>query len=182
MMNIETTPLAGLLIIQPKVFSDNRGFFYETYQQHHYTELGLPAFVQDNISRSSENVLRGLHYQYPHAQGKLVTVIKGTIFDVVVDIRQSSPTFGQWFSITLSDENHQQLYIPPGFAHGFCVLSPSADFCYKCTDFYHPENEHGILWNDPALNIAWPVSQPVLSNKDNQYPLLSEISRDHFPR
>ena len=180
-MEIKTTPLDGLLVIQPNVFTDARGFFYESYQQTHYTKLGLPHFVQDNLSHSSQHVLRGLHYQYPHAQGKLVGVIRGTVFDVAVDIRRQSPTFGHWFSIVLSDENHQQLYIPPGFAHGFCVLSDKADFYYKCTDFYQPNHEHGIIWDDKNLNISWPTSSPLLSTKDARFPSLCEIKHDYLP-
>ncbi len=131
-------PLAGLIIIEPKVFKDNRGYFYEGFQQKRYSELGIPAFVQDNSSRSTRNVIRGLHYQLPAIQGKLVDVTRGKVWDVVIDIRVSSPTFGQWAGFTLSDENHIQFYIPPGFAHGFCVLSEEADFYYKCTDYYIP--------------------------------------------
>lgn len=177
-LNISPAPLEGLLIIQPRVFSDDRGYFFETYQTQRYTECGMPPFVQDNLSRSQKNVLRGLHYQLPHAQGKLVSVIQGTVWDVAVDIRRSSPTFGQWFGITLSEENHTQFYIPPGFAHGFCVLSDDVIFSYKCTDFYTPQAEHGIAWNDPSLNIPWPVSEPILSPKDKIYPNLNEVTHD----
>lgn len=177
-MKVIETPLSGLLIIEPNVFADARGFFFETFQQTRYAAIGLPSFVQDNISRSQRGTLRGLHYQKPHTQGKLVWVTRGSVWDVAVDIRKSSPTFGQWFSITLSDENHTQLYVPPGFAHGFCTLSDTADFCYKCTDVYSPADEHGILWNDPALNIPWPVTTPILSAKDERYPSLAEIADD----
>ncbi len=173
-MNIIEAPLAGLLIIEPKVFTDNRGYFYENFQQKRYAEYGIPPFVQDNMSRSTCNVIRGLHYQLPHPQGKLVWVTRGHVWDVSVDLRVTSPTFGQWFSITLSDENHTQLYIPPGFAHGFCVLSNVADFHYKCTDYYHPNAERGIIWNDAQLNIPWPVKNPILSAKDIEYPSLQE--------
>lgn len=179
-MNIKTAPLQGLIIIEPKVFNDERGYFYETFQQERYAKLGIPAFVQDNISHSKRHVLRGLHYQNPHGQGKLVSVTRGSVWDVVVDIRVQSPTFGQWFGITLSDENHTQMFIPAGFAHGFCVLSEAADFSYKCTDYYSPACEHGIAWNDPRLNITWPVQNPVLSPKDEVYPPLHEIAHEQL--
>lgn len=136
--------------------------------------------MQDNYSRSKKNVLRGLHYQLPHPQGKLVGVTRGSVYDVVVDIRLSSPTFGNWFGIHLNDENQMQMYIPPGFAHGFCVLSDEADFYYKCTDFYAPGTEHGIIWNDEKLNIAWPISNPILSPKDEIYSSLYEIPHDQL--
>jgi dTDP-4-dehydrorhamnose 3,5-epimerase len=179
-MKITPGPLAGLLIIEPSVFKDERGYFFESHQQERYLEAGIPAFVQDNISHSKQHVLRGLHYQHPHAQGKLVGVIRGKVWDVAVDIRLQSPTFGQWFSIVLSDDNHNQLYIPPGFAHGFCVLSPEADFYYKCTDYYAPQSERGIIWNDKKLNIPWPVQQPILSPKDEIYPSLHEIAHEEL--
>jgi dTDP-4-dehydrorhamnose 3,5-epimerase len=177
-MNITNTPLQGLIIIEPDIFTDNRGYFFEVYQQQRYAEWGIPHFIQDNMSRSKRDTLRGLHYQLPHSQGKLVGVTRGTVWDVVVDIRVSSPTFGQWFSTTLSDENHRQIYIPPGFAHGFCVLSDEADFYYKCSDFYAPSCEQGIAWNDTRLNIPWRVKNPVLSPKDEVYPSLHEISHE----
>ncbi len=164
---ISDLPLAGLKLIKPRVFEDGRGYFLETY---HLQKFGMgavrEAFVQDNLSRSTRGVLRGLHYQHPHAQGKLVAVIQGEIYDAVVDIRKDSRTFGKWFGITLSEQNHLQIYVPPGFAHGFCVTSDHARVMYKCTDFYSPEGEHTILWNDPAIGIAWPVAQPVISDKD----------------
>jgi dTDP-4-dehydrorhamnose 3,5-epimerase len=180
MMQITTTPLAGVLVITPKVHSDTRGYFLETFQQEHYTKQGMPPFVQDNMSRSKRHVLRGLHFQSTHAQGKLVWATRGEVWDVAVDVRQSSATFGKWFGILLNDENHLQLYIPPGFAHGFCVLSEEADFSYKCTDFYAPGAEHGIVWNDPALNIAWPIENPILSSKDAAYPSLHELPHEHL--
>lgn len=180
-MNFISTPLTGLYIIEPQVFHDHRGYFYQSFQQKMYTDLGLPPFIQDNISHSKQHILRGLHYQFPHAQGKLVSVIHGEVFDVAVDIRLNSQTFGQWFSIILSDQNHKQLYIPPGFAHGFCVLSKEADFHYKCTDFYAPKAEHGIAWDDPKINIKWPILKPILSEKDANFPLLSEISDEYLP-
>lgn len=179
-MKVTQGPLDGLVIIEPRLFHDNRGYFYEDFQKIRYSELGLPEFVQDNISRSKQNVIRGLHYQLPNSQGKLVGVTRGTIWDVVVDVRRSSPTFGQWFGITLSDENHVQMYIPPGFAHGFCVTSSEADFYYKCTDYYSPPAEHGIAWNDPKLNIPWPVKNPILSPKDEVYTPLHEIPHDQL--
>lgn len=179
-MKITPAPLDGLLIIEPRVFKDTRGYFYESFQQDRYLKAGLPLFVQDNVSCSTANTLRGLHYQLPRPQGKLVWVSQGSVWDVAVDIRRSSPTFGQWFSITLSDENPIQMYIPPGFAHGFCVLSETAIFHYKCTDFYAPECEHGICYNDPKLNISWPITQPILSDKDNTYLTLEEITHERL--
>lgn len=175
-MKVTNAPLAGLIIIEPNIFTDNRGYFFEVFHQERYAAQGIPNLVQDNVSRSKQNTLRGLHYQLPHAQGKLVWVTHGSVWDVVLDIRKSSPTFGQWFGVTLSDENHLQMYIPPGFAHGFCVLSAEADFNYKCSEFYAPGCEHGIRWNDPRLNIPWPTNTPVLSAKDETYPTLHEIS------
>jgi dTDP-4-dehydrorhamnose 3,5-epimerase len=179
-MKVSEAPLSGLIIIEPNVFNDHRGHFYEVFQSKRYEELGIPPLVQDNTSRSKRHVLRGLHYQLPHPQGKLVWVTQGTVWDVVVDIRLTSPTFGQWFGITLSDENHTQFYIPPGFAHGFCVLSEEADFHYKCTDYYYPGKEHGIAWNDTQLNIPWPVKNPLLSPKDEIFPSLHEITHEHL--
>ena len=181
-MQIIATPLAGLMIIEPRIFNDERGHFYELFQNNRYQQYGMPAFVQTNVSYSQQNVLRGLHYQLPNAQGKLVGVIKGAVFDVALDIRKNSPTFGQWFSVLLNDQNHLQMYIPPGFAHGFCVLSDGADFYYQCTDFYMPEAEKGIAWDDNEINITWPITEPILSPKDKNYPSLSEISDEHlFP-
>lgn len=179
-MQIKETTLSGLIIIEPKLFKDNRGYFLETYQNLRYKEINVPNFVQDNISRSNKNTLRGLHYQLPHEQGKLVSVTRGIVWDVAVDIRKNSSTFGQWFGITLSDENHLQMYIPPGFAHGFCVISEVADFQYKCTDFYTPSAEQGIAWDDPTFNIEWPISKPVLSPKDKTYPYLKEIPHERL--
>ncbi|HTM64000.1 MAG TPA: dTDP-4-dehydrorhamnose 3,5-epimerase [Gammaproteobacteria bacterium] len=175
-MNITEAPLQGILIIQPRLFSDDRGFFYESHQQNRYLNAGIPLMVQDNISRSKKDTLRGLHFQMPHSQGKLVWVIRGKVWDVMVDIRRSSPTYKKWFALTLSDETPTQIYIPPGFAHGFCTLSDEADFCYKCTDYYSPQTEHGIIWNDPELKIEWPVDNPILSPKDKLYPTLKEIN------
>lgn len=167
-MQLLPTPLAGLVVIEPRVFADTRGCFLETFQARRYAAAGLPdAWPQDNLSRSVRGVVRGLHYQLQHPQAKLVSVIRGSIWDVNVDLRKSSSTFGQWHAVELSDENHRQLYIPPGFAHGFCVLSDIADVIYKCTTFYDPSDERTLLWNDPALGIEWPHLEPrVLSPKD----------------
>ncbi len=177
-MKIHSAPLPGILIIEPRVFTDERGFFYESHQEKRYLDAGIPPLVQDNISRSKQDALRGLHYQLPQSQGKLVWVTRGKVWDVMVDIRRSSPTYKKWFGLTLSDEEPKQIYIPPGYAHGFCVLSAEADFCYKCTDYYSPQTEQGIAWNDPELAIDWPVSNPLLSPKDAAYPTLNEIAHD----
>lgn len=177
-MKVVEAPLQGILIIEPKVFNDSRGCFFESFRQDRLAEFGIPPFVQDNVSQSKRNVLRGLHYQLPRAQGKLIWVTRGTVWDVVVDIRKTSPTFGQWFATTLSEENHTQLYIPAGFAHGFCVLSEVVDFNYKCTDYYSPETERGIAWNDKDLNIPWPVKQPMLSPKDELHQPLNNITSE----
>jgi dTDP-4-dehydrorhamnose 3,5-epimerase len=166
-------PIADLYEIQPAVFGDGRGYFFESYSQRDFREAGLTmTFVQDNQSRSGKGVLRGLHFQKKHPQGKLVRVIEGTVFDVAVDIRPGSATRGKWHGVTLSGEKQNQFYIPPGFAHGFLVVSETAVFAYKCTDFYHPEDEGGIIWNDPALGIAWPDlgMEYLLSEKDKKLP------------
>lgn len=167
-MQFEPTSLPDVVLITPRVFADDRGYFLEVYHSGKFTAAGIPeAFVQDNLSRSARNVVRGLHYQISHPQGKLVTVLQGAIFDVAVDLRRSSPTFGRWVGVELNAERRQLLYIPPGFAHGFCVVSESADVLYKCTDLYHPEHERTVLWNDPALAIEWPLTGPArLSAKD----------------
>ena len=167
-MNVVKTKLHDCVIIEPKVFGDERGFFLETFQAERYAELAgiaLP-FVQDNHSRSSKAVLRGLHYQKKKPQGKLVRVVRGEVYDVAVDIRQGSSTFGQWEGVILSEENKKQFWVPAGFAHGFVVLSETADFEYKCTDYYDPADEGSILWNDPDLSIPWPTDVPTLSEKD----------------
>lgn len=175
-MKVQATHLDGVLIIAPKVFGDARGFFLETFQTRRYAEAGIPGpFVQDNHSRSARGVLRGLHYQIQRPQGKLVMVTKGAVFDVAVDIRRNSPTFGQWFGAELSDDNHHQLYVPPGFAHGFCVLSEQADFLYKCTEYYIPELERSIIWNDPDIAVAWPLDAPSLSARDALAPRLKDV-------
>ncbi len=167
-MNVTPTALPDVLLIEPRVFSDERGFFFESWNQRAFAAAGLDAaFVQDNHSRSLRNVLRGLHYQIEHAQGKLVRVCAGEVFDVAVDIRRSSPTFGRSMSMTLSAQNKRMLWIPPGFAHGFLVLSDAAEFLYKTTDYWYPEHERTLLWNDPALRIDWPLSgAPALAAKD----------------
>lgn len=181
-MKVIPTKLEGVLIVEPKVFGDARGFFMETWQQQRYAELGIKGpFVQDNLSFSARGVLRGLHYQQPHPQGKLVSVIQGAVFDVAVDIRSGSPTFGEWVGVELSGENHQQLWVPPGFAHGFCVLSESAYFTYKCTDVYTPAAEGGIIWNDPAIVIKWPIADIQLSDKDTKYPRLAAVAPEQLP-
>ena len=185
---MKATPLAipDVLLLEPKVFGDERGFFYESYNQQGFQQAtGLDVtFVQDNHSRSARNVLRGLHYQLPpKAQGKLVRAVVGEVFDVAVDLRQDSPTFGQWVGEKLSAENKRMMWIPPGFAHGFLVLSEYAEFLYKTTDYYAPELERGVLWKDPELAIEWPISgEPVLSAKDAQSPLLRQIGFARSPR
>ena len=156
-ISVETCDIEGLKIITPAVYGDKRGYFMETYNQNDMKEAGLDmVFVQDNQSSSSKGVLRGLHFQKEHPQGKLVRALRGSVFDVAVDLRKGSSTFGQWYGVELTEENHKQFYIPEGFAHGFLVLSDYAEFCYKCTDFYHPEDEGGLAWNDPAIAIEWP--------------------------
>ncbi len=182
-MKIQETSIAGVLIIETDVFGDNRGSFMESYHMARYKKKGILAdFVQDNISRSVKGTLRGLHYQVPHQQAKLVYVVKGEIFDVALDIRSGSPTFGKWTGVTLSEDNHRQLFIPEGFAHGFCVLSESAVFEYKCSDFYSPESEGGILWSDPDLAIDWPIKAPLLSEKDSVNPCLRNVPKDRLPQ
>ncbi len=183
-MKVNQTNLEGVLHIEPKVFGDARGFFLETYNKERYMQAGFPDvdFVQDNHSRSSKGVLRGLHFQLNHPQGKLVQVVTGSVFDVAVDIRVGSPTFGQWYGCVLSEDNHHQLWIPPGFAHGFCVLSESADFVYKCTDYYRPDDEGGLLWSDPDVSIDWPVESPLLSDKDWMYGCLADTPHDLLPK
>jgi len=174
-VKISETELPGVLLLEPKRFGDDRGFFMELFQEKRYAEAGIPGpFVQDNFSRSAKGILRGLHFQQPHAQGKLVQVFAGAVYDVAVDIRRGSPTFGRWVGMELSADNRRQLWVPAGFAHGFCVLSESADFHYKCTDFYSPTSEHCIAWNDPDLGIPWPVKSPLLSPKDSAAPRLAD--------
>jgi dTDP-4-dehydrorhamnose 3,5-epimerase len=166
-MKVTPTAIPEVLVVEPRVFGDARGFFFESWNRRTLAGLGLDVeFVQDNHSRSTRGVLRGLHYQVRHAQGKLVRVVAGEVCDVAVDLRRSSPTFGRHVAVTLSAENQRMLWVPPGFAHGFCVTSDSADFLYKTTDYWHAEHERTLLWNDPALGIAWPVREPVLAAKD----------------
>ena len=173
-----------MLIIEPDVFGDERGFFLETWNRARYVAAGFPniAFVQDNHSRSRKGVLRGLHYQIREPQGKLVRVSHGTVFDVAADVNPDSPTFGSWVGVELSDQNHRQLWIPAGYAHGFCVLSNEADFEYKCTAPYRPDDEGGIVWNDPTLAIDWPVSSPLVSARDAALPRLETADRAWLPR
>ena len=181
-MKITNTKIEGLLIIEPRFFPDKRGFFMETYHQKRYSEAGIDIrFVQDNLSHSIKGTLRGLHYQIKHTQAKFVQVIRGIVFDVAVDIRRGSPTFGNWTGVYLTDENKRQVFIPEGCAHGFCVMSETADIIYKCTDFYSPEDERGILWSDPEIGIDWPVTDPVLSEKDSRNPSLSDITPENLP-
>ena len=175
-MKVTQTAIPEVLLIEPDVHGDARGFFQETWHARRYAEAGIDVnFVQDNHSRSNRGVLRGLHFQNPTAQGKLVRVARGAVFDVAVDIRRGSPTFGQWVGYELSGDNHRQLWVPPGFAHGFCVLEDGTDFLYKCTDYYAPEHEHSLLWNDPAIGIQWPEMDYLLSDKDRAAPPLSEL-------
>ena len=176
-MKVSPTSLPGVLLIEPHVFADPRGFFLETWHQARYRDAGLPdAFVQDNVSRSVRGSLRGLHFQEPQAQGKLVSVLEGRIYDVAVDVRVGSPGFGSWAAATLSEENHHQLYIPEGFAHGFCVVSESALVSYKCTRPYAPEAEHTLRWDDTAIGIPWPVDAPRVSAKDAAGRTLNELA------
>ena len=176
-MNVVATELEGVLVIEPRVFADPRGFFFESYHADRYAAAGLPArFVQDNHSCSAPRTLRGLHYQLRRPQGKLVRVLRGSIFDVAVDIRRGSPTFGRWVGVELSADNKRQLYVPPGYAHGFCVPDEASEVEYKCTDFYAAEDERGVVWNDPELGISWPVREPLLSEKDRTAPRLAELT------
>jgi len=182
-VKVVETEIPGVLIVEPKVFGDTRGFFMETYQSERYAQSGIPEnLVQDNLSRSRRGVLRGLHVQHPHAQGKLVQVLDGEVFDVAVDVRLGSPTFKRWVGVSLSGETKRQLWIPPGFAHGFCVNSEYALFGYKCSDFYHPETELSVRWNDPDIGINWPLDgAPDLSVKDSVAPLLRDVPLDRLP-
>lgn len=181
-MNVIETDLPGVLILEPKVFGDDRGFFMETWNGRRYEELGIPnRFVQDNLSFSAHGVLRGLHFQNPQPQGKLVSVLRGEVFDVAVDIRTGSPTFGLWTGATLSAENKRQFWVPEGFAHGFVVTGEDALFSYKCTDYYAPEHDGSILWNDPEIGIEWPVEAPTLSGKDGSAPPLAGMPEGTLP-
>ncbi|NYZ62271.1 dTDP-4-dehydrorhamnose 3,5-epimerase [Luteimonas deserti] len=181
-MKVIETGLPGCVIIDPAVFGDARGFFFETWNAERFGQHGLPTnFVQSNVSSSSRGVLRGLHYQWPRPQGKLVSVLRGEVFDVAVDIRRGSPTFGQWEGVVLSGENKRQFWIPEGFAHGFAVLSDNAVFSYLCTDVYVKEHDAGVRWNDPAIGVDWQVDAPLLSDKDAHAPLLADIAEDRLP-
>lgn len=174
--------LPEVLIVELDVHGDRRGYFVETYRAEVYAQHGIPTnFVQDNLSFSQQGVLRGLHYQLGRPQGKLVWVLQGEVFDVAVDIRRGAPTFGRWAGMTLSSEDYRQVYIPQGFAHGFCVLSETALFAYKCTDYYVPEQERGIRWDDPSLAIDWPVAEPIVSDKDRAYPTLEDVPEGDLP-
>lgn len=183
-MSIKSTKaaLTGVLLIEPDIFRDPRGFFLETYHQQKYTAVGVDrVFVQDNHSHSKQGILRGLHYQLKRPQAKLIYVVTGAIFDVAVDIRKGSPTFGQWVGIHLSMDNNRQMFVPEGFAHGFCVLSKTADVIYKCTDLYDPGDEFGIVYSDPTIGIAWPIKNPILSSKDSQSPELGDVQEADLP-
>lgn len=181
-MRIVDVPMPGVLVLEPRVFRDERGFFLETYRQDQLAALGIPhRFVQGNQSRSIRNTLRGLHWQWRRPQAKLVRVVTGTIFDAVVDVRRSSPTFGRWCGVELSAENFRQLYVPVGFAHGFCVLSDHADVEYLCSDYYDSSGEAGLLWNDPTVDVQWPTHWPMLSEKDAANPRLDAAREDLLP-
>ena len=182
-MDIIKTDLPEVLVVEPDVFADKRGFFMETYNKKRYQAYGISdEFVQDNMSMSQKNVLRGLHFQLTRPQAKLVQVISGEVFDVAVDIRRDSEYFGKWTGVRLSGENKRQLYVPKGFAHGFCVLSDQAVFSYKCSDFYAPGDEGGIAWNDPKIGIKWPVENPVVSEKDKGFSFLDDHAPHELPR
>lgn len=181
-MKITVTPLEGILVIEPRCFEDNRGFFLETYQRARYREAGIfDEFVQDNQSRSIKGVLRGMHFQVQRLQAQIVTVMRGRIFDVGVDLRPGSPTLGQWYGVELSDEGPRQIYMAPGFAHGFCVLSDWADLNYKVSRNYDAKDEGGLFWNDPDVGIRWPLSEPVVALRDANYPRLKDLSKDELP-
>lgn len=182
-MKVIATEIPQAMLFEPEVFGDPRGFFMETWNRARYRAAGLNVeFAQSNVSRSEYGVLRGLHYQFPNPQGKLVFVLEGEVFDVAVDIRVGSPTFGHWTGHFLSADNHRQLYVPEGFAHGFCVTSESALFCYLCTREYQREADSGIRWDDPAIGIGWPLDDPQLSDKDCQAPVLNAVSAQRLPR
>jgi len=181
-MEIVETTLPGVLLIKPRVFGDQRGFFLETFRDSLFKDAGVTeTFVQDNHSRSSRGVLRGLHFQLTQPQGKLVRAATGAVFDVAVDVREGSPHFGQWFGAELNDENMHMMYVPPGFAHGFVVLSDIADFIYKCTDYYHPQSEQSVLWNDPGIGIQWPITDVSLSDKDSSALPLNAMPSEKLP-
>ncbi len=182
-MKVIKTPLPGVVVMEPKLHGDSRGFFLETYREDTLKEAGISEhFVQNNHSRSTRGVLRGLHYQLTQPQGKLVRVARGAVFDVAVDVRSGSPTFGQWYGTTLDEESMRMIYIPAGFAHGFVVLSDIADFIYKCTDYYHPQSEQGVLWNDPTIGIKWPIIDVRLSEKDCNNSALQDQLEELLPQ
>jgi dTDP-4-dehydrorhamnose 3,5-epimerase len=182
-MNVFATEIPGVLIIEPQVFGDDRGYFLETWQRDRYASYGVSDnLVQDNQAYSRRGVLRGLHIQHPHSQGKLVQVMRGEVFDVAVDLRRGSPWFGKWVGVVLSGENRRQLWVPEGFAHGYCVTGEEALFTYKCSEYYHPETELTVAWNDPTIDVAWPLSgEPALSKKDAAAPPLESVPRDRLP-
>ena len=180
-MKVTESRLKGVYLIKPQIHDDPRGFFFESYHRDRYKDQGIDVdFVQDNYARSTHGVLRGMHYQIKRSQAKLVWVPQGEVFDVAVDVRKDSPTFGQWVGYTLSSKNKHQLFVPAGFAHGYCVLSETADFAYKCSDYYHPEDEGGFIWNDPRVGIEWPIEDPVLSEKDQNYSTLDKANLPDF--
>lgn len=181
-MKVIETKLPGCVVIEPAVFGDARGYFFETWNAERFAALGLPdRFVQSNVSTSAQGVLRGLHYQWPNPQGKLVSVLEGEVYDVAVDIRRGSPSFGRSFGVMLTAENHRHFWVPEGFAHGFCVVSEFATFSYQCTALYDPKADAGIRWNDAALAIDWPISAPLLSDKDGKTPLLADVPPERLP-
>ena len=182
-MKVTPTSLPGLLLIQPHIYRDGRGFFVERFNERRYRDAGIDtAFVQDNHSHSRHGVLRGLHFQRRHPQGKLVWVNHGRVYDVAVDVRHGSPTFAQWEGVILDNTDCRQLYIPPGFAHGFCVLSDSAEFVYKCTTYYDSQDEGGVTWNDPMIGITWPITDPTLSDRDRAYTSLAQLGAAELPK
>ncbi len=180
-MVVKETGLPGVLLLEPRVFRDERGWFRETWREKDYADMGLPPFVQDNAAFSRRGVLRGLHYQWPDPQGKLVYALQGAVFDVAVDIRRGSPDVGRWEGLELSADNGRQLWIPPGFAHGYAVLSEAAVVAYRCTDYYRPDADGVVAWNDPQIGVDWPIRRPVLSSKDASAPRLAEVLRDRLP-
>jgi dTDP-4-dehydrorhamnose 3,5-epimerase len=181
-MNLIETSLPGVCLIEPSVFEDERGFFFESYHEIKFAELGIKdRFVQDNHARSVRHTLRGLHYQITHPQAKLCRVVQGEVLDVVVDVRHRSPHFGKWESVVLSERNRRMMYVPPGFAHGYLVLSQTAEFLYKCSDFYRPEYERGVVWNDPDIGINWGIETPILSEKDRRNPFLASVGLRELP-
>jgi dTDP-4-dehydrorhamnose 3,5-epimerase len=182
-MKVSKTEIDGLLIIEPEIYKDERGFFLESYQIKRYNDHGITDhFIQDNFSFSTKNILRGLHYQINFPQSQLVSVVRGSVFDVVVDLRNGSNTFGKWFGIELNELNRKQLYMPPGFAHGFCVLSDFADFHYKVTRNYDKDDEGGLNWNDSEIGIKWPLKNPTINQRDNSYPFLKDIKPNFLPQ